>query len=211
MKSILRISVWTTLQQFVSVVTWFLFFIAVEHLGETELAISNILKNSAGIPWTVVLAFGITASTVTGNLIGENKISEIIPANKKIIRLNAFVLIFLLIVFALFYYPILRLYTNDSNLITQSVYPYMTALLCYFPLFSGFIWFQSVSATGHTKYAMFIEFVSMILYLAFVGIVVLILKMPLYICMFSDGVYNLVIYIMSRKFMLSLKWAQHIK
>ena len=45
----LNVSVWTMLQSFVSVATWFLFFLAVEHLGERPLAVSNIVRSISGI------------------------------------------------------------------------------------------------------------------------------------------------------------------
>ena len=182
LQSILKLSVWTMLQQFVSVFTWFLFFIAVAHLGTDELAISNILKNSAGIPWIFVISFAVSSATITGNLIG------------------------VLLFFGVFYYPILRIYTDNVPLIKRAVLPYFTALLCYIPLFSGFIWFQNVSATGNARYSMWIEFISMIFYMLFVWIFIYSLKMPLYVCMLSDGVYNLVVFLGSYRFMYSMKW-----
>ena len=206
LKSILDLSIWTMLQQFASVASWFMFFVAVEHLGATNLAIANILKNSAGIPWIIVVSFGATAGTVTGNLIGENRTSEVLVANKQIIKLNTVVIFGLLVLFSAFYYPILRIYTNDYDLIHQAIPAYLTALLCYIPLFSGWIWFQAVSATGHTKYTMFIELIAMVFYTLFIATFILYLRTPLYICMLSDGLYNLVVYIFSKRYMVSLKW-----
>lgn len=206
LKSILNLSVWTMLQQFMSVCTWFLFFVAVEHLGVEEIAIANILRNSAGIPWIVVIAFGSAASTVTGNLIGEGRQNEVLKANRNIIFLNTCCIVMLLVVFACFYHPILSIYSNDTHLINKAIYPYFSALLCYLPLFSGLIWFQNVSATGYAKYSMFIEFVAMIFYMLFVGVFIYKLQVPLYICMQADGVYNLVLFVMSRHFMHTSKW-----
>ena len=45
LKRILNVSLWTMIQNFVSMSTWFLFFLAVEHLGERPLAITNIIRN----------------------------------------------------------------------------------------------------------------------------------------------------------------------
>ncbi len=203
---ILKLSLWTMLQQFASIGTWFLFFIAVEHLGAQELAVANILKNSAGIPWLVVVSFGATAATVTSNLIGEKRTNQVLRINRKVIFINRRVLMGLLCVFALLYYPILRIFTDNPQLLAKAVLPYMTALLCYLPLFSGWVWFQAISATGRAGYTMFIELVSMIFYLLFVVVFILYMKVPLYICMLSDGLYNLVIAVMSYRFMQSAKW-----
>ena len=45
LKRILNVSVWTMIQNFVSLSTWFMFFLFVEHLGERSLAIANIIRN----------------------------------------------------------------------------------------------------------------------------------------------------------------------
>ena len=46
---ILGISVWTMMQDFLSLATWFIFFLAVEHLGAAELAASNIIRNISSV------------------------------------------------------------------------------------------------------------------------------------------------------------------
>ena len=45
LKEVFSISVWSMLQFFTSVAIWFLFFVAIERLGETELAVSNIVRS----------------------------------------------------------------------------------------------------------------------------------------------------------------------
>ena len=42
---ILSISCFTMLQYFLSMATWFVFFVAVERLGQRELAIANIVRS----------------------------------------------------------------------------------------------------------------------------------------------------------------------
>jgi len=206
LKSILELSFWTMLQQFVSIFTWFLFFIAIEHLGADELAITNILKNSAGLPLIVILSFGAASGTITGNLIGENRSDEVLTAGKKVVFLNTWVTFGMLLIMGVFYYPILRIYTSDVLLIERSVLPYFTYLLCHVPLFSGWIWFENVAATGNAKYSMWIEAVSMVFYMLFIGIFICELKMPLYICVLAEGVYNVGVFLMSHRFMYSNKW-----
>ena len=68
--NILNISVWTMVQNFISMSTWFLFFIAVEHLGERSLAITNIIRNVSALPFMIVITFSSTCSTLISNLIG---------------------------------------------------------------------------------------------------------------------------------------------
>ena len=44
-RQIFRVSGWTTVQYFISSATWLFFFLAIEHLGERPLAVSNIVRN----------------------------------------------------------------------------------------------------------------------------------------------------------------------
>ena len=69
LKRILNVSVWTMIQNFVSLSTWFMFFLFVEHLGERSLAIANIIRNVSGIPFMVAMAFAATCGSLVSNLI----------------------------------------------------------------------------------------------------------------------------------------------
>ena len=64
LKRILNVSVWTMIQNFVSLSTWFMFFLFVEHLGERSLAIANIIRNVSGIPFMIAMAFAATCGRI---------------------------------------------------------------------------------------------------------------------------------------------------
>lgn len=53
---ILNVSFWTMLQSFISTGSWLAFFVAIEHLGERSLAITNIVRN------TILLLYYSTGS-----------------------------------------------------------------------------------------------------------------------------------------------------
>ena len=72
LKRILNVSVWTMIQNFVSLSTWFMFFLFVEHLGERSLAIANIIRNVSGIPFMIAMAFAATCGSLVSNLIGAD-------------------------------------------------------------------------------------------------------------------------------------------
>ena len=73
LKRILNVSVWTMIQNFVSLSTWFMFFLFVEHLGERSLAIANIIRNVSGIPFMIAMAFASTCGSLVSNLIGAGE------------------------------------------------------------------------------------------------------------------------------------------
>ena len=69
----LDVSFWTMIQNFISLSTWFLFFLFVEHLGERALAVTNVVRNISGIPFMVVAAFASTCSALVSNLIAREE------------------------------------------------------------------------------------------------------------------------------------------
>ena len=60
LKRIMNVSLWTMIQNAISISTWFLFFIFIEHLGERSLAITNIVRNVSSIPFMTITAFAST-------------------------------------------------------------------------------------------------------------------------------------------------------
>ena len=73
-KRIWNISCWTMLQSILFPSQWFLFFIAIEHLGERPLAIANIMRISilAFFLWLFFL-FPDTTSSMVSNPLGSGK------------------------------------------------------------------------------------------------------------------------------------------
>lgn len=206
LKNILNVSVWTMLQQFISVSTWFLFFIAIEHLGERELAVSNVVRSLSSFPYVVINALAATISSITSNLIGKGLNNEVLPAVGRVIRLCALILFPLLILMALLVYPLLRVYTDNYALIQTAVPAYMVMLTAFIPLIPAWILFNAVSGTGNTRYAMKIEIFSMFIYVFHIFAVILYLKLPLAVCWTADWVYNVAILAMSYHYMHSAKW-----
>ncbi len=210
LKRILNISVWTMLQQFISVSTWFLFFIAIEHLGERELAVSNIVRSLSSFPYVIISALAAAVSSITGNLIGKGCSAEVLPAISRATQLCGIIIFPLLILMALAAYPLLRIYTDNQALIQASIPAYLVMLSAFIPLTPAWILFNAVSGTGNTRYAMKIEFYSMFVYVFHIFVVILYFKLPLVICWTADWVYNVSILIMAYRYMHSNKW-QHKK
>ena len=57
MGQLFRLSVWSMMHSFISVAPWFLFFILIEHLGTTQLAIANIIRSISTIFFVIVSSF----------------------------------------------------------------------------------------------------------------------------------------------------------
>ena len=206
LKRILGVSIWTMLQQFVSVSTRFLFFIAIEHLGERELAVSNLVRSLSSFPYVIINALAAAVSSVTGNLMGKGQVGEVMPSVKRAVLMCGIIVFPLLILMAITAYPLLRIYTDNQVLIYASLPAYMVMLSAFIPLIPAWILFNAVSGTGNTQYAMKIEFYAMFLYVFHIFIVILYLKLPLAACWTADWVYNTAILFMAYRYMRSSKW-----
>ena len=86
---ILNVSFWTMLQSFISTGSWLVFFIAIEHLGERSLAITNIVRNTSALLFIFVNAFASTGSSLVSNLIGNGEIKRVMPLCNNIILKSA--------------------------------------------------------------------------------------------------------------------------
>ncbi len=203
---ILSLSVWTMLQYFVSLATWFLFLVAVEHLGEEALAISNILRSVSVFPYMVVTALGAAANSITSNLIGSGKADEVIPTSERIIKMGYLAGIALVVMMALFPRALLRVYTDDLQLINQAIPAYYASLSTFFTLVPGMIMLSVVSGTGQTKTAMYMELIALVVYMFNVWYVVIYLRADLYVCWTCEHSYNILIAFLTYAYLQRKSW-----
>ena len=82
-RSILSVSMWVMVQSFVSLSTWFIFFVYIEHLGEESLAIANLARNISGLPFMMVIAFASAASSIVSNMIGAGQTDNVALAIRR--------------------------------------------------------------------------------------------------------------------------------
>lgn len=200
------LSVWTMLQYFVSMATWFLFLLAIEKLGENELAISNILRSVSSIPYMVVAAFSAAANTITSNLIGAAKNEQVLHTSKQIMKMAYFSVGVLAIIMALFPKLMIGIYTNEEHLIIGSIWPYYAALISFATMVPGLILLSVVSGTGQTQKAMYMEFVALLVYMLNVWYVVLYLKADLFVCWTTDYSYNIVLLLLTYIYLKRNNW-----
>ena len=134
LRYILTVSIWTMIQNFFSVSTWFIFFMFVEHIGERALAISNLIRSISGFLWVFVSAFASTCSSLVSNLIGEGHTDSVPRLIRRVIKLAYIPVTILAVLFAIFPEHVLRIYTDMPDLISDSV-PSLF-VLCFSYLFT---------------------------------------------------------------------------
>ena len=207
LSGILNISIWTMIQSFLAMATWFLFFIAVEHLGERPLAVSNIVRSAAMFFFMPVSAFAATTSSLVSNLIGAQATSQVWSTCLKTIKMCYLFVIPIGIIILLAPATFLRIYTDDPQLIQAtipSLFVMMSAVLLSTP---GSILFNAVSGTGNTRMALFMEFGTLTLYVLYIIYIVFYLQADVAICWTTEHAYWSILLILGFMYIKSGKWA----
>lgn len=189
LKRILNVSLWTMIQNFVSLSTWFTFFLFVEHLGERSLAVTNIIRNISGIPFMVTMAFAATCGSLVSNLIGAGETQYVPGTIRQHIRIGYAFVIPILIFFALFPNLILSIYTDIPELREASIPSLWVLCSAYLIMIPGNFYFHSVSGTGNTRTALGLELCVLTIYMVYITYIILYLRVDVALCWTSEHVY----------------------
>lgn len=191
---ILNVSFWTMMQSFISTGSWLVFFIAIEHLGERSLAITNIVRNTSALLFIFVNAFASTGSSLVSNLIGKGEIKQVMPLCNSIIKNCYCFVIPLALIIGIFPTLFLRIYTDTPDLIINALPSLWVMLSAYIVAVPAFVYFFAVSGTGSTRSTLLIELFSLCIYVGYIIYVTVYLKMDVAICWTSDIVYYTMIF-----------------
>lgn len=203
---ILNISGFTMLQYFLSMSTWFVFFVAVERLGEHQLAISNIVRSIYVIMLIPVNSLSTTTNSLVSNQIGAKGIKDVPQLIWKIARVSLLIMVILAGITLMFPRFILSIYTDNISIIDGSVNSVYVVVVAMLIASLANILFSAISGTGNTRSALWLEIITLILYTAYIGIVGLGLKAPVEICFTTEIVYYTVLFIVSYIYLKRGNW-----
>lgn len=205
-RNILNVSTALMIQNFLSLSTWFLFFLVIESMGETVLAISNVIRSIYMIFGIPIFALSSTAATLVSNTIGAGKSNEVIPLVRKIALLSLSISFSLVIVLFLFPEPVLRIYTSNSELMQEAIPSLHIILVVLLTLSVGNVFFQSVSGTGNTRSALMIESSTLVVYLFWIWFSAIHLIAPLAVCWVAEWTYAFLLGLLSILYFRYAKW-----
>lgn len=204
--SILSISVWTMVQNFFSISTWFIFFLCVEHLGERALAVSNVVRSISGFVWVFVSAFSSTCSSLVSNLIGEGHQNSVPRLIWRIIKIAYIPVSALLVIFCIFPETVISIYTDIPDLIHGSVASLRVLCAAYILTTPALICFNAISGTGNTRTAFILEMAVLAIYLIFCLTVINILHPPVWAAWTSEILYAAAMLLLCGLYLRSGKW-----
>lgn len=203
---VLSISSFTMMQYFLSMATWFVFFVAVERLGQRELAVANVVRSIYVVMLIPVNALSTTTNTLVSNAIGAGGVSSVMQIMKKIAKLS-FLIVFSIVVLAVvFPKAILSVYTNEAALIEESVNSVYVISIAMLVASVSNVYFNGISGTGNTRSALMLEIITLIFYTGYIFLVAVYFKAPVEICFGIEILYYVLLLIASFIYLKKANW-----
>jgi len=203
---ILNLSAPIMLQHLFSMGGWFIFFMVIERMGEHELAISTVIRNTLIVIMMPIWSYFTATNSMVSNIIGQGRSDHVFPLLKKIISFSIITIIIIITATLLFPDFILGISTSDMNLIHDSRNSLMVICIASFMFSYSSILLSAVSGTGATKAAMIIEFLTIFIYLGYLYMVVTKLKSTVEVAWCAEILYWLLMSIMSFIYLKSNRW-----
>ena len=203
---ILRISCFTMVQYFLAMAIWFVFFMALERLGQRQLAVANIVRSVYVVLLIPVQALSTTANTLVSNLIGAGGSSGVVTLLHKISRMSFLIMVVCVGLCVVFPGSILSVYTNEEALLVESV----SALyvVCGAMLIASLanVYFKGISGTGNTQAALVLEVFVQVFYALYIIIVGMVIQAPVDVCFTTEVIYYVLMLGSSLIYLKKAKW-----
>ncbi len=203
---VLSISSFTMMQYFLSMATWFVFFVAVERLGQRELAVANIVRSIYVVMLIPVNALSTTTNTLVSNTIGAGGVSQVMQIMNKIAKLSFMIVFSIVALAALFPEAILSVYTNEVALIKESVNSVYIISIAMLVASVSNVYFNGISGTGNTRSALMLEIITLIFYTGYIFLVAVYFKAPIEICFSIEILYYVLLLIGSFIYLKKANW-----
>jgi len=203
---ILKISAPLIGQFSISLISWLIFYILIEHHGERALAISNVMRNIFALAGVFIWAFASTTNAMVSNIIGQGRSAEVQKLIYKIMKLSFIAAVFMFILFNVFAHELLSFFQLSTDFISEAV-PVLRIVTTGMLFMSiSVVWLNAVTGTGNTRMNLIIEAVTIILYLIYIYFVLEVFQLSLQWAWASELIYWTTIFVMAYYYMRSGKW-----
>jgi Na+-driven multidrug efflux pump len=205
-KLIVSISGPLAFQHAISIISWFFFYVLVEHHGQTSLAVSNTMRNIFGFFGSFIWAFSSTTNTMVSNVIGQGRKDEVIGLIFRIMKLSLGVAFMVFLFLNIFPEAFLSIYGQGAAFM-QLGKPVLRIVAFAMLLMSmGTIWLNAVTGTGNGKMTFVIEVAAIALYCMYVYFVLEVKKYAITWGWMSEWIYWSVLFLFSFWYIKSKRW-----
>jgi len=205
-KKIIKLSYPSVFQYFLSIVSWFTFFVIIEKTGQNMLAASNVIRAVLMLLMFPGWGFASTANTMVSNLIGQQKHDQLFKLLAKVIKLNLMWSLVLLPFIIFIPDLLLHVITNDQKIIEMSLNSVnvIFGALIVFAVSANLV--HGLIGTGDTKTAFLFEVVALFGYLIYTYCVAIVFNSKLEVIWLAELFYWLIIGVLSYYRLKSKKW-----
>lgn len=203
---LLRVSSPMMLQNFFSFAVWFIFFLIIEKMGESELAVSNIIRSIYIVLMIPIMGFSSATNTLVSYAIGKGAESDVMIIIKRIMLMCSSGIVLLVAICSLIPESLLSIYTSDPNLISMGVPIIYIISVSSFLQGVGIIMFSGVSGTGKTNVSLAIELTILTMYLTVTAIIVNRFHVPVEMVWGVEILYGVLLIIVSYWYLHSRRW-----
>lgn len=166
-RELIAISTPTAMQYFIGMCSFFFFLNIIEKMGEEALAASELVKNIYIMFTSTTWGFSTAASAMVGQLVGMRKFSAIQPILKSIIGMALLAAFLSSVILVILPEQILSAFTQKTELIQDSI-PLMYLIFVCLVLYGvASAMLQAVIGAGGSRYALWIEIMTLSVYLLY--------------------------------------------
>ena len=203
---LIKVSAPMMLLNFFSFSVWFVFFLIIEKMGESELAVSNIIRSIYVILMIPIMGFASATNTLVSYLIGRGEVGEVLKTIRKIMIMCASGILLIVTICSLIPEQLLSIYTNDQHLIDMGVPIVYIISVASLMLGMGNILFSGISGTGKTNVSLVIEVSVLTIYLAITAVLVRVFSVPVELVWGVEVFYGLLLITVSYTYLKSKRW-----
>ena len=203
---LLRISLPIMLQNFLGFGVWFLFFLIIEKMGETQLAVSNIIRSVYIVLSVPIMGFASATNTLVSYVIGQGRQHEVLATIGKIAVICVSSVALVVGICATMPRHIISIYTSDPVLIQMGVPILYISVVSTVLMGLGSILFNGISGTGKTRISLYIEIIAITVYLAYATNMALVFRASIVSVWTVEIVYGLLLSFVSFAYLKSKRW-----
>lgn len=197
-------------QWLLSIVGWLLFYVLIEHTGERPLAISNAMRNIFGLFGIFIWAFASTTNAMVSNIIGQGKKDQVMMLVNRIAKLSFFFTLILCALINIFPDLFLSVYGRDAGFVSDAIPVIRMVSIGVLFMSLATVWLNAVTGTANTRVNLLIEIVSIIIYAAYVWLVILVWHKSLVWAWASELVYWVTIFVAAYFYIRSGRWRNKV-
>jgi multidrug resistance protein, MATE family len=193
-------------QHAISIISWFFFYILVEHHGQTSLAVSNTMRNIFGFFGSFIWAFSSTTNSMVSNIIGQGKKEEVVGLITRIMKLSCSVAVIVFLFLNIFPAAFLSIYGQNEQFISLGIPVLRVVAVAMLFMSVGTIWLNAVTGTGNGRITFIIELIAISLYCIYVYLVLELNKLSIVWGWMSELIYWSVLFTLSYWYIRSKRW-----